>query len=1095
MNKIALFICVAALAGTALADSTNTIVGGSLLNGDFNNPASDSNFDQLTNWVNIGTGASTGIATLSNDPYDSSHYAIVGGLPGVSVFGLDTGHTLAEGDLFDIAYVWKDGYLWSDGSDQIRVSLFVTDDDTIDGVRTDLATDLSGFSTANATYETVNHLGVYLATAADTDKTLFVAIDADIVDESYAQLDNFELIVRSDTTPPASPADLSVAAGDGYAFINWTANSETDLSGYNIYRSTSPGVYGAPLVSGLTDTEYLDETVVNGITYYYVVKAIDTGNNESVGNLEVSGLPMNYVIHSTKKGVGNSSGNKPLQKIRVESLNASWYYAWSMDRNFDMESAIEFAPMRHSKWWPDMAELANCGSFSNLLTYNEPDHKQTASDDKPTLQQALDFWPQFEAASSTYGCRISSPACSGTLGNDGQWVTNFMTQALAQGLQVDFMAYHRYPTPAGLANGIRNDCDALWATHGKPIWVTEFNGADWNDTGNWSMVDTYTTMIELLYYFESTPYVERYAVFPWDATWPAGAPSHIFEVEIDPGGTTNSTATLTPLGHLYAQYRASDINGPYVNTWYYLHNKGSKKHLRNNAGAPAMADIFTEDPSVEFMLMEAVGGSYFIVNRATGERLGYNGSSLAWESSSVADSTVQWSITDNVNGWDYINHPGTGKRLSGNPLAMVAGGTTGSSVQWSFVRSPSESEAAPVEVWASDALAGLPYSTDLSGYGSGSFSITSGPGWLNMNTNGLAWGTPAVGDTGSNGWLFVMTDGVNASTGTLHVAVKVATIVQYETFDGAIFQNADPQVFSAAEATTTVSNGTWIGNWSLPLNNARLRLYTPNDGDAIATRSILLDEALFADGAGTYILQFELKDLTLASTTLYIDLYDVDLDSGGSVKVDSYYWWALNSYTGLPGLVATNAPATVGLMTNLSWFGMSEGIETAEFEYDGSGDVLVNIGASKPSTAGTDWWQMHIDDLIIYGVPVSSVYELWTQGYGLSGTDAAATNDYDGDDWVNLLEFALGGNPTNWTDTGYPIQWEQNGGEMLYVYPRRIVSELTYWLETSDNLASNWIAGGYTELPETGSIDADFESVTNAVPIAGDAGFIRLLIE
>ena len=63
------------------------------------------------------------------------------------------------------------------------------------------------------------------------------------------------------------------------------------------------------------------------------------------------------------------------------------------------------------------------------------------------------------------------------------------------------------------------------AACGKPIWVTEFNGADWSGTGSWSMVDSYTTMIELLYYFENTPYVERYAVFPWDATWPAGAPT------------------------------------------------------------------------------------------------------------------------------------------------------------------------------------------------------------------------------------------------------------------------------------------------------------------------------------------------------------------------------------------------------------------------------------------------------------------------------------------------------------------------------------------------------------------------------------------
>ena len=752
MNRFGMFLCVAAMAGAAIADSTNTLVGGSVLNGDFNTPAFDANFDQLTNWVNIGTGPSTMNATKISDPYDSTHYAMVGYLPDIKVFGLDSGHTLAEGDLFDMSYVWKDGWLWSDGSDQVRVTLFVTDDNTIGGVRTDLVADLSGLSTANSTYETVSHIGFYLATAADEGKRLFVAIDANIVDESYAQLDNFELIVRSDSTPPAAPSDLSVVAGDHYAFLNWGAYSEADLTGYNIYRSSSPGVYGAPLVTGLTDSEYLDETVINGSTYYYVVTASDAGGNESGLSDEVSGLPMEYAIHSTKKGVGNSSGDKFLQKLRVEALNASWYYAWSMDRNFDMDTAIEFVPMRHSKWWPALTNLANCGTFTNVLTWNEP-YKFDGSDPTPTEAVSGGQYQDIVDAALLYGApgtRIGSPTFHGV--NDA-WQLEFMPLAEAADLQIDFITCHRYPNPNQLFNQLKNDCNNLWTTYGKPIWVTEFNGADWSETGSWSMVDSYTTMIELLYYFESTPYVERYAVFPWDATWSAGAPSPVFEVEIDPGGATNATATLTPLGNLYADYRNTDINGPYTHTWYYLHNKGSKKRLHDQAGGPAIADISTENKSVEFQVVDAGGSQYYIVNRASNQRLAYDGSTLFWAESSVTDSSVQWTVTDDVNGWDYINHSGSGKRLSGNPLGLVTGGTTGTSVQWSFVRSPGEHESAPYEVWQADALAGIAYYADLSGSapngGSGSFSIDSGPAWLNMETNGVASGTPVPGDAGS----------------------------------------------------------------------------------------------------------------------------------------------------------------------------------------------------------------------------------------------------------------------------------------------------------------------------------------------------------
>ncbi len=49
---------------------------------------------------------------------------------------------------------------------------------------------------------------------------------------------------------------------------------------------------------------------------------------------------------------------------------------------------------------------------------------------------------------------------------------------------------------------------------------------------------------------------------------------------------------------------------------------------------------------------------------------------------------------------------------------------------------------------------------------------------------------------------------------------------------------------------------------------------------------------------------------------------------------------------------------------------------------------------------------------------------------------------------------------------------------------------------SSTNLVSNvWTNSDYIELPEPGIIDVDFESVTNAVPILGDQGFIRLRME
>ena len=72
--------------------------------------------------------------------------------------------------------------------------------------------------------------------------------------------------------------------------LSWTASTST-VVGYNVYRSTTSGSYGAPLngslVTGLT---YTDTTVANGTTYYYVTTAVDGNGNESVVSNEVQAV-------------------------------------------------------------------------------------------------------------------------------------------------------------------------------------------------------------------------------------------------------------------------------------------------------------------------------------------------------------------------------------------------------------------------------------------------------------------------------------------------------------------------------------------------------------------------------------------------------------------------------------------------------------------------------------------------------------------------------------------------------------------------------------------------------------------------------------
>ncbi|MBN1766171.1 MAG: hypothetical protein JW860_12995 [Sedimentisphaerales bacterium] len=93
-----------------------------------------------------------------------------------------------------------------------------------------------------------------------------------------------------DVTPPSAPTDLT-ATLDSFNNIelDWDENTEGDLSGYNVYRSTTSGSgYFKLNGSLLVDSEYSDTSVVGGEAYYYVVTAVDTSWNESDNSNEQS---------------------------------------------------------------------------------------------------------------------------------------------------------------------------------------------------------------------------------------------------------------------------------------------------------------------------------------------------------------------------------------------------------------------------------------------------------------------------------------------------------------------------------------------------------------------------------------------------------------------------------------------------------------------------------------------------------------------------------------------------------------------------------------------------------------------------------------
>ncbi|OKO97019.1 Phage protein [Geobacillus proteiniphilus] len=106
------------------------------------------------------------------------------------------------------------------------------------------------------------------------------------------QIYEFDVLVASDTTPPAVPTGLTVTGDDGSASLDWNENTELDLRGYNVYQSTDNVNFTKITASPITTSKYTVTGLMNGTTYYFAVTAVDTSGNESARSSSVSVTPV-----------------------------------------------------------------------------------------------------------------------------------------------------------------------------------------------------------------------------------------------------------------------------------------------------------------------------------------------------------------------------------------------------------------------------------------------------------------------------------------------------------------------------------------------------------------------------------------------------------------------------------------------------------------------------------------------------------------------------------------------------------------------------------------------------------------------------------
>jgi len=106
-----------------------------------------------------------------------------------------------------------------------------------------------------------------------------------------------------DTTPPATPTNIIVTAGQSRILVSWQTNSEPDLAGYRVYYSAdvagppwngTAAIEGSPSPVSVTGTNWLLRGLALGTNYFVAVSAVDTSSNESPLSppIEVTTVPI-----------------------------------------------------------------------------------------------------------------------------------------------------------------------------------------------------------------------------------------------------------------------------------------------------------------------------------------------------------------------------------------------------------------------------------------------------------------------------------------------------------------------------------------------------------------------------------------------------------------------------------------------------------------------------------------------------------------------------------------------------------------------------------------------------------------------------------
>ncbi|MGV8086067.1 MAG: hypothetical protein ACP5N1_00395 [Candidatus Woesearchaeota archaeon] len=197
---------------------------------------------------------------------------------------------------------------------------------------------LNSAPTLNYNFNTDTVSRYVTLTGADTNWEGYIIIDQNTPDRvgtfHYSAKDNDgnigDIITSGelflvDTTKPLAPESVAAnTQSDGSIKLKWYYDFE-EITKYNIYRSTEGNPEYVDYYVSSSSTKYVDENVIDGITYYYRIAAVDNAGNIGllsgiVQDTSISIISSDDIDFDSYENTDNPVDNSMLQVMDPASI-------------------------------------------------------------------------------------------------------------------------------------------------------------------------------------------------------------------------------------------------------------------------------------------------------------------------------------------------------------------------------------------------------------------------------------------------------------------------------------------------------------------------------------------------------------------------------------------------------------------------------------------------------------------------------------------------------------------------------------------------------------------------------------------------------